>query len=155
MNTIPSAMAVVAVAALTVAAGCSTSKAMQASVSAASLPKGDGVVCPSTKEEGKGPMTVYVDVQYAPDGTPSAVPNECYIDSGATVVWRDPPDRSTAFNLVFSDKRTGNRVANLKASMAAAKRYKLSAEIRGESGQEFKYGIQANGRTVDPAVIIK
>jgi hypothetical protein len=154
MKTIPSAMAVAAVAALTFVAGCSTGKAMQASVAAARMPAADGEVCPNRNNGAKGPMTVYIDVQYAPDGTPSAVPNECYIDSGATIVWRDPVDRTTAFNLVFSDKTTGRELAQLKAA-SVARRYKLSATISGESGQQFKYGIQANGKTVDPAVIIK
>ncbi|BDU15953.1 hypothetical protein [Lysobacter auxotrophicus] len=154
MKTITSAMAVAAVAALTFVAACSTSKAMQASVSAARMPAADGVVCPSEDNGMKGPMTVYVDVQYTPDGTPSAAPDVCYIDSGATVVWRDPPERTTAFNLVFTDKSTHREVAKLKASMVA-KRYKLSAVITGEPEQQFKYGIQANGRTVDPAIIIK
>ncbi|WP_206859632.1 hypothetical protein [Lysobacter changpingensis] len=153
MKTIPSALAVAAVAALTFAAGCSTSSAMQASVSPAALPADDGVLCPDQKE-GKGGPTVYVDVKYAADGTPSAEPNKCFIDSGTIVVWRDPPDRTTMFNLVFSERRTGRKIANLRSAKATT-RYKLSSEITGNPGDEIKYGIQANGKTVDPAVIIK
>ncbi|MDR0182665.1 hypothetical protein [Lysobacter arvi] len=154
MNTIPSAMAAAAVVALVLAAGCGAGKAVQASVAPSRMPADDGAMCPSVEEKGRGPMTVYIDVQYAPDGTPSAQPDVCYVDSGATVVWRDPPERTTAFNLVFTDATSNKPVAQLKASNVA-RRYKLSATIRGEPGQRFKYGIQANGRTVDPAVIIK
>lgn len=154
MKTIPSAMAVAAVALLVFATGCGTGSAMQAaSVRQVGPAAGEPVMCPKT-DGGKKLPIVYVDVQYAADGTPSALPDTCYVDNGATVVWRDPPDRTTAFNLVFSDKLTGTRGGLLTASSAATG-YSLSAVINGSSGQRIKYGIQANGKTVDPAVIIK
>ena len=154
MKMFPSAMAVAAVALLTFVTGCSTGKAMQASsVRQVGAAMGEPVMCPKEGGGKKLPI-VYVDVQYAADGTPSAVPDTCYVDSGSTVVWRDPPDRTTAFNLVFSDKLTGTRGGPLTATRATAG-YSLSAVISGKPGERIKYGIQANGKTVDPAVIIK
>jgi len=153
MNTIPSAMAVAAVAALAIATGCSNGKAMQVAVVPAEMPMDDGVACPSDPA-GKGGPTVYVDVNYAADGTPSASPDRCYIDSGTIVVWRDPADRTTMFNLVFSNKATMKEIARLRSAQVAG-RYKISSKITGSPKDFIKYGIQANGKTVDPAVIIK
>lgn len=155
MNTIPSAMAVAAVAALAFAAGCSTSRAMQPplAVAPARLPANDGVACPDS-EAGRGNPVVYIDVLYAADGTPSAQPDRCFIDSGTIVVWRDPADRTTMFNLVFSNAATKADLGMMRAAQASG-RYKISSKITGNPGDAIKYGIQANGRTVDPAVIIK
>jgi len=153
MKTIPSAMAVAAVALLVFVIGCGNGSAQSASVRQVSTAAGEGVPCPKEDVPNKATV-VYVDVQYAPDGTPSASPDQCYITSGTTIVWRDPPDRTTAFNLVFGDKLTNTREGKLAAARAATG-YQLSAVITGQKGQSFKYGIQANGKTVDPAVIIK
>lgn len=150
MKTMSCAMAFSAVAVLMCATGCGNGVAMQPAVRAVTPAAADGEVCPSSNSGRPGPSAVYVDVAYAMDGTPSAVPNKCFVDNGATVTWRDPPDRTTQFNLVFADNVGGT----LRAAQAA-RRYKLSAVIEGKPGQQFKYGIQANGKTVDPAIIIK
>ena len=151
MKTIPSATAVAAVSVFL--AGCSTAAMQATSVRQVAPAAGEPVMCPKV-DGGKRLPVVYVDVQYAADGTPSAVPDTCYVDSGATVVWRDPPDRTTAFNLVFSDRVTGTKGGLLGASRAATG-YSLSAVINGNPAERIKYGIQANGKTVDPAIIIK
>ncbi|WP_342315155.1 hypothetical protein [Lysobacter sp. FW306-1B-D06B] len=155
MKTMPCAMALLAIAVVLSVSACSNGAAMQQSVRLTTPGADDGVVCPSVEEKGAGPKAVYVDIQYAVDGTPSAVPNKCYVDNGTTVTWRDPADRTTQFNLVFSNAGlTGTRGGALQAAQAA-ERYKVAAVIQGRPGDNYKYGIQANGKVVDPAIIIK
>lgn len=155
MKTIPCAMAVAIVAIVLSAIGCSNGAAMQQAVRMVAPPAAEGEMCPSSDNGRPGPREVYVDIVYAVDGTPSANPNKCFVDNGTTVTWRDPPDRTTQFNLVFANSAlTGTKGGALQSSQAAD-RYKVAAVMQGRPGDSYKYGIQANGKVVDPAIIIK
>ena len=153
MKVMPLAMAVVAVAGLSVVSACSKSSDPVAAGPSTAPADADGVKCPN---HGKGPKVsaVHIDIAYAMDGTPSADPDQCYVDVGTVITWRDPPDQTTTFNLVFSNGSPTEQGARSLAATQAAGRYKVSITAHGNKGQTYKYGIQANGKTVDPAIII-
>lgn len=152
MKLMPAAMAVAAVAVLLLS-GCPGPSPEGGSASIAADP--DGVPCPDTLKSPNVPA-VYVEIDYAVDGTPSAHPDQCYVDAGTKITWRDPQGKTTAFNLVFADRAPTERALpqNFAATQAAG-RYKVSITAHGQKGENFKYGIQANGKTIDPAIIIK
>lgn len=147
-------MALVAIAVVMSAAGCGGTDKTASSAEAPGLaPDPDGILCPDNP---KGPkaVAVYIDIAYALDGTPSASPDQCYVDAGTRITWRDPPDKTTAFNVIFSSAPpTAEGAAHLSA-MSAAGRYKVTITTYGSAGS-YKYGLQANGKTVDPAIIIR
>lgn len=140
MKVIPAAVTVVAVTGLIALSGCTRRVTADA----------DGALCGT--QAGTGP--VYVDISYAVDGTPKASPEDCQVKVGTVITWRDPPDRTTQFNLVFSTASPGGPHAPLQVAAASVdNRYKVSITAQGAPGK-YKYGIQANGRMIDPAIII-
>lgn len=151
------AMALVAIA-VVMSAGCAgtgktTSSAAPSSESPGVAPDADGIPCP---DNAKGPkaVAVYIDIAYALDGTPSANPDQCYVDAGTKITWRDPPDKTTAFNVIFSSAPPTAEGAARLGAMSSAGRYKVTITTYGSAGS-YKYGIQANGKLVDPAIIIR
>ena len=141
MKVIPAAVAVVAVTGLIALSGCTRRVAADA----------DGALCGT--QAGSGP--VYIDISYAVDGTPKASPEDCKVAVGTVITWRDPPDRTTQFNLVFSTASPAGSDAPLQVAAGSVdSRYKVSITAQGAPGR-YKYGIQANGRMIDPAIIIR
>lgn len=125
-------------------AGCSAPPRSGAADAADGRPCSDTVV--------GGP--VYVDVTYAPDGTPIN-PGNCRVASGTEVTWRGPGAEPVAFEIRFKAAvplARGER--GLLRAAEAGGRYKVKRTITGPSGR-YDYSILANGKELDPAIIIR
>ena len=110
----------------------------------------DGVRCGLPAIGGR----VHVEIRYANDGTPSAVPEECTVAPGTRITWRGPQDDATPFVLRFSDASPAGRGEPRElSSRDTADRQKVVI-VAGNLEGRYKYGIEANGIMVDPAIII-
>ena len=97
---------------------------------------------------------VHVEIHYADDGTPSAVPEECTVAPGTRITWRGPDEAPTPFLLSFTEASPAGRGEPRELpSRETAGRQRIVI-IAGEVEGRYKYDIEANGITVDPAIII-
>jgi hypothetical protein len=98
---------------------------------------------------------VYIEIHYAGDGTPSAVPDKCTVSPNADITWRGPGGDLIPFEIVFPGESPALRDdrPRLPASEDGG-RYKVKIKASAKVGT-YKYGISANGKEIDPAIIIK
>lgn len=110
----------------------------------------DGLRCGLPPIDGR----VHVEIRYAADGTPSAAPEECTVAPGTRITWRGPEQAPTPFLLRFAEASpAGAREPRDLPSRETGDRQRVVI-IAGEVEGRYKYGIEANGITVDPAIII-
>lgn len=111
----------------------------------------DGVRCGTSALA----TAVYVDIRYDATGMPSAEPENCEVGQGATVTWRGPQGDDEPFRIDFKD---ATPVAGDERGVFVAEdhgeRYKVVRQM-GSTAGTFPYGIQANGKERDPAIIIR
>lgn len=110
----------------------------------------DGVRCDRSTMD----MRVHVEIRYARDGTPSAVPEECRVARGTRVTWRGPDDDATPFVLEFTQASPAGRGQPLEIRSGRTTNGHSIVIVADNEPGIYKYGIQANGITVDPAIII-
>ncbi|TQD51090.1 hypothetical protein FKV25_02180 [Lysobacter aestuarii] len=110
----------------------------------------DGPACQASLAQGG---VVHVDVAYAPDGMPSASPDTCKVASGTRIVFRTPPGEARTFSIEFSGPPPGARAAGRLPSVARGSQRVVELLADGAPGS-YKYDIHANGRTLDPVIII-
>lgn len=110
----------------------------------------DGAKCGTSSS---GP--VYIDIDYAGNGTPVAVQDPCTVAPGTDITWRGPDGSLIPFEIVFAgaspawhDERPS------LMSIAVEKRYKVKIQASDKPGR-YKYGIKANGKEIDPVIIIR
>lgn len=98
---------------------------------------------------------VHIEIRYADDGTPSAVPDECTVAPGTRIAWLGPDGNATPFELTFPGGSPAGRDAppELRSS-EAGDRQKVTL-VAGDTEDRYKYQIAANGVLVDPAIIIE
>jgi len=97
---------------------------------------------------------VYIGITYAPDGTPIN-PGNCRVASGTELTWRGPSAEPVAFEIRFkaaAPLARGER--DLLRSAEAGGRSKVTRTISGPPGR-YDYSILANGKELDPAIIIR
>lgn len=111
----------------------------------------DGLRCGLPVVDGR----VHIEIRYAGNGTPSAMPAECTVAPGTRIIWRGPEDSAAPFVIAFagaSPEATGGH--GRLASDSVDARQKVVIVAGGDAGT-YKYGIAANGITVDPTIIIR
>ncbi|MEL1263887.1 hypothetical protein [Pseudoxanthomonas putridarboris] len=121
-------------------------------------PDADGALC-GTAVEGN----VYIEITYAANGMPAVNPQVCRVLSGTEIVWRTPASVTAAFDLDFRDGSPGT--ARLGASGREQRnfpsspqggRQKVKIEARDVALEtRLKYDVIANGKRLDPAIIIR
>ena len=110
----------------------------------------DGRRCGSSTEPGP----VFIDVTYAADGTPRN-PGDCTVDNGTQVTWRGPNGEPVSFEIHF--KASAPLAYGERSVLPSAEnggRHKVIRRIEGAAGR-YNYGIRANGKDLDPAIIIR
>lgn len=150
-------------------AGCPGPDTRSGDTSKPASPAGSGDIAPPSPDTDTAPdpvdgtwcghaahgMKVFINIRYAPNGTPSASPGTCEVDQGATITWRGPSDSSTMFQLDFpGGPPTAAEHVDLVSGSSHGPRQKLKI-VASSSPGTYKYGITANGQKVDPDVIIR
>lgn len=110
----------------------------------------DGARCDRPTIDGR----VHVTIRYAPDGTPSAVPEVCKVARGTRITWRGPDGDATPFVLEFTQASPAGRGQPLEIRSGRTTNGHSVVIVADNAPGTYKYGIQANGITVDPAIII-
>jgi len=137
------AAAFVAPALLALLAGC-----MDSTKSIAPGP--DGVACSGNVQSGP----VYIRVSYLPDGTPQLSTLDCAIHSGTDVTWIGPDDEPVQFKIRFKaapPTASGERMFDAEKD---GDTYKVRRTLAGAKGT-YPYAVMANGKELDPAIIIR
>lgn len=102
-----------------------------------------------------GATDVFIEVSYDAQGMPAASPEDCTVPSGATVQWRGPAGASTAFEIRFKGTSPDpSEPRGVFASSPGDDRQRVSRRVGAPAGR-YAYGIRANGRERDPAIIIR
>lgn len=97
---------------------------------------------------------VYIDIAYAADGTPID-PGSCTVAAGTDVTWRGPSGQPVQFEIHFKAAAPLDRgEPGVLPSAETGGRYKVMRKISGPKGR-YDYGIWANGKELDPAIIIR
>lgn len=113
----------------------------------------DGIQCPIAP---LAVNAVYIDIVYAADGTPSvAGAQTCGVQSGATITWRTKPGETRPFQLVFKEAHPAEDDGKRDQGGVIGDRYKyrvIAEKVPARTS--YKYGIRANGKEVDPEIII-
>ena len=112
----------------------------------------DGVACRDQPREGAG--RVYVDIAYGDDGTPGVAADTCAVWPGTTIVWRTPSGEARPFEILFKGDAPGSPL--YERGVGERDRYRASLTApEVEAEMTYAYGIRANGRTLDPVIIIR
>jgi hypothetical protein len=111
----------------------------------------DGESC---AEPGHG-RKVYIDVAYDGSGMPSVTPDECKVANGTVIVWRTPKDVKEAFAIEFEGESAAGAKAPKKQESAESNGRQKTRLTSNNKIARYKYAIEANGKRVDPAVIIE
>lgn len=98
---------------------------------------------------------VHIEIRYAADGTPSAVPDECTVAPGTRIAWLGPDRNAAPFELTFPGGSPAGRDAPPELRSSEADGRQKAALVAGEATGRYKYQIAANGVLVDPAIIIE
>lgn len=139
-------MIVVAVAACVASlSGCKSGEALGALGS-----EEDGLRCDLPQVGDR----VHVEIRYADDGRPSAVPDECRVAPGTRITWLGPDDGGTPFALSFPGGSPARDARGELRSDRSGDRQKVVI-VAGDAKGTYKYEIAANGIVVDPAIIIR
>lgn len=110
---------------------------------------GDGVACPVDRPGTAG--RVWIRIDYARDGRPSAVPENCHVTQGTEVVFRAD---GAPFEIAFKQQSPGGPNAPRQLP-SRAEQGMQKARVRAAGPRAtYHYGIRANGIEVDPAIII-
>lgn len=148
MKVMKAKVAVIATLLVAGLVGCGKQRPPDAQVAPAA--DADGTWCGANA---KGP--VYINIIYAQDGMPSADPDQCTVDPGAEVTWRGPDGNPTSFAIKFKDVSPVDQDERLGlASDELDKQHKVKKKMSVKAGT-YAYGIQANGKEKDPAIIIR
>ncbi len=116
---------------------------------AAMTADGDGVACPAMRP---GAATrVWIRIDYARDGRPSAMPENCHVARGTEVVFRAD---GAPFEIAFKQQSPGGPSAPRQLPSRAEQGMQKARVRAAGQGAEYRYGIRANGIEVDPAIII-
>lgn len=115
---------------------------------ASSGPNEDGRLC-SVARTGE----VYIQIGYAPSGMPVVNPDRCHVDPGTRITWRGPDNDQRGFVIEFKAASASEQGQGRIASEAGRDRSKASIVAKRARGS-YAYSIWANGKELDPQIII-
>lgn len=97
-----------------------------------------------------------ISVDYASDGTPSARPDACKAQSGTELTWQGPAGDARPFTIQFMQGAPDNDNGRaILTSGESNSRQTVTVRIKSvRATTNLKYGITANGKQVDPHIII-
>ncbi|HEY5802401.1 MAG TPA: hypothetical protein VIT90_01725 [Lysobacter sp.] len=112
---------------------------------------GEPVLCGTQS----GTAPVFINITYGADGMPKASPDTCTVTAGTAISWRDTPG-TVPFTLVFKRSNPGGANQPLRVpAQQVSGNYQVNIATATTSDGTYQYGITANGKTLDPAIIIR
>jgi hypothetical protein len=117
---------------------------------AASGPNEDGQPCSDT---GPRHREVYIQIAYDASGMPVVHPEQCRVNPGTRITWRGPDDLRTPFEIAF---KAASASADGQGSIASAfgRDRSRAAMVAARGRGSYAYSIIANGKELDPQIII-
>lgn len=113
----------------------------------------DGVRCGAAGSESA--EAVFLDVSYDGAGMPAVAPEVCEVRRDTQVTWRGPPGNSVEFAIHFKGPSPVPRErSGVFDSGQDGDRQRVRRVLDGAPAQ-YDYGVRANGRELDPAIIIR
>jgi hypothetical protein len=97
---------------------------------------------------------VHIEIRYGADGTPAAVPDECTVRPGTRITWVGPERDARPFALAFPGGSPAARGEGDDLTSDRIDEREKVVLVAGDIERRYKYEIDANGITVDPAIII-
>jgi hypothetical protein len=115
----------------------------------------DGTRCVEATETSAAQTgAVFIEIAYAPDGMPQVTPQRCRIADATRVTWRGPADEPVVFQIRFKAAAPVIREeGELLASRSPDGRYRVQRTLSGSG--DYPYAVFANGKELDPAIIIR
>lgn len=97
-----------------------------------------------------------ISVDYASDGTPSARPEACRVQGGTLLTWQGAAGDAHPFTIQFMQGAPdGDAGRAILTSADINTRQSVTVRIKNvHATTNLKYGIAANGKQVDPHIII-
>lgn len=148
--------AMAAMATMAGLSGCHAPGAVGTDVPAGGIPPGhagsgpneDGRLC------GESPAgEVYILIGYAASGMPVVSPDRCHVAPGTRITWRGPDNDRRAFEIEFKAASASDQGQQRIPSEAGPDRSKARIVAKRAVGR-FAYSIKANGKELDPQIII-
>lgn len=146
--------AMAAMVAMTGLSGCVAPGTVETDVEAippghaSSGPNEDGRLC-SLARAGE----VYIQVGYDAGGTPVVRPDRCHVHPGARITWRGPDNDGRPFVIEFKAASAAEHGQGRIASEPGRGRSKASI-VAKRVGGSYAYSVKANGKELDPQIII-
>jgi len=116
-------------------------------------PGSEGTVAKEGSGAGKAPTFVEISIAFDADGTPSAQPDSVEVLAGGTITWRSAPGETTPFQILPKLAWEQGHVTGLRSHPQGDCQL-LTCGASSVPGT-YHYGIEANGKVVDPDIIIK
>ncbi len=110
----------------------------------------DGARCDAVDAKG----AVYLEVSYDAAGMPAVAPEVCEVDAGTQVTWRGPTGAQALFEIHFKGASPVSRERGVFSSSMQDGRQKVRRIVDAPAGR-YDYGVRANGKELDPAIIIR
>jgi hypothetical protein len=124
-------------------------------LAACSPPPGVGPAASLRCDAAGAGKSVYIDIEYAPGGMPSATPDPCVISRGTQVEWRGPDGSAQAFEIRY---KRANPMPSIPRGRLASKQVgnRQAASGRADAAPgTYDYAIRAGSQERDPAIIIR
>lgn len=97
----------------------------------------------------------FIEVRYGQGGMPSVVPDECAVAQNTDVMWRGPDGNPTIFAIKFTTATPVWEDERLEAVSTRVGSYQEVKKKMTAKPGTYKYAIKANGKVLDPAIIIR
>lgn len=109
----------------------------------------DGVRCGDAATA----TAVFVELSYDSSGMPVVDPANCELQRGTRLTWRGPKETLTAFQVRFKTASASSQLRGSFGSTDHGGRQAIVARADSAPGR-YDYAVRANGKELDPAIII-
>ncbi|GAA4866637.1 hypothetical protein [Luteimonas vadosa] len=117
---------------------------------ASAAPNEDGQLCGEARPRAG---EVYLQVAYDGSGMPVVDPARCRVHPGARITWRGPDGSRTPFEIAFKAASPAENGQGRIVSSFQRDRSKAAIMAGGVRGS-YAYSVLANGKELDPEIII-
>lgn len=110
----------------------------------------DGVRCGDSADA----TAVFVEITYDASGMSIVMPANCELRRGTRLTWRGPDRNHAAFQVRFKSASASSELRGSFGSTEHGGRQAIVARADSVPGR-YEYAVRANGKELDPAIIIR